>query len=92
MMKMMIKMKMARIVTVYNLTDKVHANGHARGEEQTQLLQNQNLLKELTFGSKDEKHFPTWSVLTESPRRRLLLMKLLPGKRTPISVCPSCSN
>ena len=58
MMKMMIKMKMARIVTVYNLTDKVHANGHARGEEQTQLLQNQNLLKELTFGSKDEKHFP----------------------------------
>ena len=43
MMKMMIKMKMARIVTVYNLTDKVHANGHARGEEQTQLLQNQDL-------------------------------------------------
>ena len=30
---------------MYNLTDKVHADGHTRGEEQTQLLQNQNLLR-----------------------------------------------
>ena len=38
MMMMIMMMMMGRIVTVYNLTDKVHADGHARGEEQTQLL------------------------------------------------------
>ena len=44
MMMMMIKMTRVRIVTVYNLADKVHAHGHARGEEETQFLQNQNVL------------------------------------------------
>ena len=43
MMMMIMMMMMGRIVTVYNLADKVHADGHARGEEQTQLLQNQDL-------------------------------------------------
>ena len=33
-MMVMIYMMMAMIATVYNLTDKVHAYGHARGEEQ----------------------------------------------------------
>ena len=37
-MMMMMMITMGRIVTVDNLADKVHADGHARGEEQTQLL------------------------------------------------------